>query len=43
MRLTTGQALITIAVTAFATMITRFLPFILFPEDKNKEGVITYE
>ncbi len=42
MRLTTGQALITLAVTALATMITRFLPFILFPEGKKYPKIIDY-
>lgn len=42
MRLTTGQALITLAVTALATMITRFLPFILFPEGKKYPEIIDY-
>ena len=42
MGLTTGQALITLAVTALATMITRFLPFILFPEGKKYPKIIDY-
>lgn len=42
MRLTTGQALITLAVTALATVITRFLPFLLFPEGKKYPKVIDY-
>ena len=42
MRLTNGQALITLAVTALATIITRFLPFILFPEGKTYPKIIDY-
>lgn len=38
----TSQALITVGVIAVGTMITRFLPFLLFPEGRKAPGYITY-
>ena len=40
--MTTVQALITIALCALATMLTRFLPFILFPAGKTTPRFIRY-
>lgn len=40
MRLTDGQALCTILLVAAATMLTRFLPFILFPRGKKHPKII---
>ena len=34
MTMTTTQAVITIAAVVLGTMVTRFLPFIIFPEGK---------
>lgn len=42
MQLTNMQALITVAVIALATIITRFAPFVLFPEGKQHPKIITY-
>jgi len=40
--MTTAQALITIALCAIATMLTRFLPFLLFPAGKPTPKFIRY-
>ncbi|MEG1930060.1 MAG: branched-chain amino acid transporter permease [Anaerovorax sp.] len=42
MPLTPTQTLIIILAVAFGTMITRFLPFLLFPERKDPPKYITY-
>jgi len=42
MTLTTSQSLLIIAVIALATHITRGLPFILFPENKETPRYILY-
>ncbi len=40
--MTTGQIAITVAIMAGATMMTRFLPFILFPEGKKAPMIVSY-
>lgn len=40
--MTTQQALITVAAMVLGTMITRFLPFILFPEGRKAPEYVTY-
>ena len=40
--MTVTQQLITIAVVAIGTMLTRFLPFIIFPEGKPTPKYIQY-
>jgi len=40
--MTQTQQLITIAIVALATMATRFLPFILFPQNKETPKYIKY-
>ncbi len=40
--MTTAQILITIALCALATMLTRFLPFLLFPAGKPTPRFIRY-
>jgi branched-subunit amino acid transport protein AzlD len=40
--MTTFQLLITIGVCILGTVLTRFLPFILFPEDKETPEYIRY-
>ncbi len=42
MYLTPLQTLIIIAAIALGTMLTRFLPFILFPEKKTPPAYVTY-
>ncbi|MBT1176144.1 branched-chain amino acid transporter permease [Bifidobacterium callimiconis] len=42
MTMTIWQSVITIAVVAIGTMITRFLPFIVFPESKQPPRFIEY-
>lgn len=42
MQLTDLQAVVIILVTALATIITRFVPFVLFPEGKEYPKIITY-
>ena len=42
MIMTTKQSIITIAVIILGTMITRFLPFIIFPEHKIPPKYIQY-
>ena len=40
--MTTTQSIITIAAVVVATMLTRFLPFLIFPEGKTPPSFITY-
>lgn len=40
--MTTTQSIITIIVVVLATMLTRFLPFIIFPEGKTPPDFIAY-
>lgn len=40
--MTTIQRILTIAAVAAGTMLTRFLPFLIFPEGKTPPRVITY-
>lgn len=40
--MTTGQSIITIAAVVLGTMVTRFLPFIIFPEGKKPPKFIAY-
>ncbi|MDD3362495.1 MAG: branched-chain amino acid transporter permease [Hespellia sp.] len=40
--MTTAQSMITIAVVVLGTMLTRFLPFLIFPEGKTPPRYITY-
>lgn len=40
--MTTAQSIITILAVVLGTMITRFLPFIIFPEGKEPPAYITY-
>ena len=42
MTMTVGQHIITIAMVVLGTMITRFLPFIIFPADKPTPKYIQY-
>ncbi len=42
MTMTVTQSIITIAVVAAGTMLTRFLPFIVFPEGKTPPRYIMY-
>lgn len=42
MQLTALQLLATILAVALGTMITRFLPFILFPENKHTPKMVLY-
>lgn len=42
MTMTTTQAIITIAAVVLGTMVTRFLPFIIFPEGKNPPEYVKY-
>lgn len=42
MILTNEQSLLIIAAVAVATILTRFLPFILFPDNKETPGYILY-
>lgn len=42
MTMTTAQAALTILAVAAATMLTRFLPFLIFPEGKTPPAAITY-
>ncbi|WP_394527536.1 branched-chain amino acid transporter permease [Lacrimispora sp. JR3] len=37
-----GQQILTIAVVVLGTMITRFLPFLLFPENKPTPDYVQY-
>ncbi len=40
--MTTAQSILTIVMVVIGTMITRFLPFILFPENKTPPALVTY-
>ncbi len=40
--MTTGQSIITIAAVVAGTMVTRFLPFLIFPEGKTPPEYITW-
>ena len=40
--MTTAQSMIRILAVVLGTMITRFLPFIIFPEGKEPPAYITY-
>lgn len=40
--MTTVQSMITIVVVVLGTMLTRFLPFLIFPEGKTPPRYITY-
>ena len=42
MHLTPIQTLVTILAIALGTQITRWLPFLLFPENKEPPAVVTY-
>lgn len=38
--MTTVQSVITIFAVVAGTMLTRFLPFLIFPEGKNRRGIL---
>lgn len=40
--MTTTQSIITIFVVVLGTMTTRFLPFLIFPENKKPPKIVTY-
>lgn len=40
--MSTNQRIITILIVVFGTMLTRFLPFIIFPADKSTPKYIQY-
>ena len=40
--MTTAQAALTILAVVAATMLTRFLPFLIFPEGKTPPAAVTY-
>lgn len=40
--MTTTQSIITVSVVVLGTMLTRFLPFLIFPENKTPPKSITY-
>ena len=42
MTMTPGQSVLTIAVVALGTMLTRFLPFLLFPEGTKPPPFVLY-
>ncbi|MCR6546405.1 branched-chain amino acid transporter permease [Dehalobacterium formicoaceticum] len=42
MTMSIGQQIITIGVVVFGTMLTRFLPFILFPQNKPTPKYVQY-
>ncbi|MBT1180649.1 AzlD domain-containing protein [Bifidobacterium sp. CP2] len=42
MTMTVWQAVATIAVVAVGTMLTRFLPFLLFPDSKRPPRIVEY-
>lgn len=42
MTMTTTQSILTIAAVVLGTMVTRFLPFLIFPEGKNPPKFIKY-
>ncbi|WP_164845562.1 branched-chain amino acid transporter permease [Anaerosphaera multitolerans] len=42
MQMTVSESIITILVIILGTMLTRFLPFVIFPEDKTPPDFIKY-
>lgn len=40
--MTTAQSILTIAVVVLGTMLTRFLPFLIFPEGKAPPAFVRY-
>lgn len=42
MTMTTTQGILTIAAVVLGTMVTRFLPFLIFPEGKEPPEFIQY-
>lgn len=40
--MTTTQSIITVSVVVLGTMLTRFLPFLIFPENRTPPKSITY-
>lgn len=40
--MTTTQSILTIVMVVIGTMLTRFLPFIIFPENKTPPELVTY-
>lgn len=42
MTMTVAQSILTIAAVVLATMLTRFLPFLIFPEGRTPPAAITY-
>lgn len=42
MTMTVTQSVITILAVVLGTMITRFLPFLIFPEDREPPAFVTY-
>ena len=42
MTMTAAQSILTIAAVVLATMLTRFLPFLIFPEGRTPPAAITY-
>ncbi len=40
--MTTAQSILTILAVVLGTMVTRFLPFLIFPEGKEPPAYITY-
>lgn len=42
MTMTTTQSILTIAAVVAGTMLTRFLPFLLFPENRTPPKIISY-
>lgn len=40
--MTTAQSILTILAVVLATMLTRFLPFLIFPEGKTPPAAVTY-
>lgn len=42
MIMTTWQGVVTVLMAVLGTIITRFLPFVLFPESKNPPRIVDY-
>ena len=42
MTMTAAQSLLTILAVVLATMLTRFLPFLIFPDGKTPPAAVTY-
>lgn len=40
--MTTAQSILTILAVVLATMLTRFLPFLIFPEGRTPPAAVTY-